>query len=447
MSESTSLSRRNAALQIEHIPPASLTSMPGTARKHPKSQIRSLAKSIQAFGFAAPVLIDGAQRIIAGHARIEAAKQLGMDTVPVIRIEHLNDAQIKAFALADNRLAELSRWDERALGAVLLDLSGLELNFDIEATGFAMPEIELLIEGLSGDPEEDTPPIAVGVGRPIAGAGDLWQLGPHRLLCGNALSEADYATLMGPDSAGLVVTDPPFNLPIAGHVSGLGQFQHREFPMAVGEMDAAGFTAFLEGAMRLAYHHAAPGSVHYWAMDWRHVVEIGHAGEAVYDRFVNVCVWSKNQPGMGSFYRSQHELFFVFVKGGATPRNNIQLGRFGRSRSNVWTYPGAASLARTAEEGNPLAAHPTVKPLALINDILRDASARGDIILDPFAGSGTSVIAAEKLGRRARAMELDPAYCDTILRRWRKWSGEDPVRQHDGASFTALEAEAEGGAA
>jgi DNA modification methylase len=428
MSLSVKPARRNAPLQIENLSPGNLQPMPGTPRKHPKSQIRSLIKSIEAFGFNVPVLIDGTQRIIAGHARVEAAKKIGMDNIPAIRVEHLSEAQVKAFLIADNRLAELSTWDEQALGAILLDLN------------------ELRIEGLTESGDDEKPPVLATDEVAITGAGDVWQLGKHMLMCGSSLSGTDYEALMGQDQAALVVTDPPYNVPISGHVSGLGQFQHREFAMGVGEMDQTTFTAFLETAMRLAYRHAAPGSVHYWAMDWRHVVEIGSAGQKVYDRFMNMCVWQKNQPGMGSFYRSQHELFFVFSKGGAPSRNNVQLGRFGRSRSNVWNYPSAASLARTAEEGNPLAMHPTVKPLALISDILLDASVRGDVILDPFAGSGTSLIAAEKLGRCARVMELDPLYCDTILRRWRKWSGEDPIRQRDGTSFTVLETEAKANA-
>ena len=446
MSPSIRPPRRNE-LQIEYVQPASLHPMPGAPRKHPKSQITSLVKSIKAFGFNVPLLIDGTQRIITGHARLEAAKKVGMDSVPAIRVEHLSEAQVRAFLVADNRLAELSTWDERALGEILLDLSVLDLNFDLEATGFAAAEIELRIEGLVQCSDDDLPQVTATNEPSVTSAGDVWQLGKHVLMCGNSLSGTDYEALMSQEQAALVVTDPHYNVPIGGHVSGLGQFQHREFAMAVGEMDSAAFTAFLEGAMRLAYRHADAGSVHFWAMDWRHVVEIGSAGQAVYDRFMNMCVWQKNQPGMGSFYRSQHELYFVFSKGGAPSRNNVQLGRFGRSRSNVWTYPSAASLARTAEEGNPLAMHPTVKPLALISDILLDASVSGDVILDPFAGSGTSLIAAEKLGRRARVMELDPLHCDTILRRWRKWSGEDPIRRRDGASFTALEVQARGDAA
>ena len=302
----------------------------------------------------------------------------------------------------------------------------------------------LVFEGL-GEPVEEQEEIPVMSGPSVTLPGDLWMLGKHRLLCGNALEKADWTTVMGGDQAALVVTDPPYNVPIHGHVSGLGQHRHREFAMAVGEMDEAAFTDFLQIAMKHAHDWSTPGSVHFWAMDWRHVVEMGSAGKAVYERYLNMAVWVKNQPGMGSFLRSQHELFFIFAKGGAPSRNNVQLGRFGRSRSNVWNYRGAASMARTSEEGNPLAMHPTVKPLALICDILLDASARGDIIVDPFAGSGTSLIAAEKLGRQGRGMELDPLYCDTIIRRWQKWTGETAVRASDGLSFAAIESEAEGG--
>jgi hypothetical protein len=278
MSQSIKPPPRTATLQIEYLPPGNLTPMPGAPRKHPASQIRSLRKSIEAFGFIAPILLDADGRIIAGHARVDAAKKLGLDTVPVVRVEHLNEAQIKAFLVADNRLAELSSWDEQALGAILLDLSSLDLDFDLEATGFAMAEIELRIEGLQESVDEEAPPVVVVTDQPITRTGDVWRLGQHVLMCGNALSEADYPALMGPDQAALVVTDPPYNVPITGHVSGLGQFQHREFAMGVGEMDQAGFTAFLESAMRLAYRHSAAGSVHLWAMNWRHVVEIGQAG-------------------------------------------------------------------------------------------------------------------------------------------------------------------------
>ncbi len=430
---------RNTRLKSEYFIATALKPMPGAPRRHPKSQIRALTKSIAAFGQVLPILVDEQNRIISGHAQLEAATRLGLTEVLGIRVEYLTEPQTKALMIALNRLSDISKWDDQALGAVLVELNDLDLDFDIEATGFAMAEIELKIEGLEA-PEDETEPLLVACGPPVTQPDDLWQLGTHRLLCGNVLAAPSWERLMGNDLAALVVTDPPYNVRIDGHVSGLGKHRHREFAMATGEMDAREFLGFLQTAMTFAHRWSAPGSVHYWAMDWRHVVEIGGAGREVYERFLNLCVWSKNQPGMGSFYRSQHELFFVFGKGGAPTRNNVQLGRFGRSRSNIWNYPGAASLARTAEEGNPLALHPTVKPLALICDILLDASVKGDIIADPFCGSGTTIIAAEKLGRHARALELDPLYCDTSIRRWQHWSGGNAIRVADGLSFNALEA-------
>ena len=436
--------RRNALLHTEYLATTALTPMPGAPRAHPKSQIRALTKSIEAFGQVLPILIDADNRIISGHALWEVTKKLGLPEVMAIRVSHLSESQVKALMVALNRIGDLSKWDEAALRTILLDLSAIDLDFDIEATGFAEIEIELMIQDLDVAGGGGEAPVLVGDGPAIIQPGDLWQLGGHRLLCGNALVEASWATLLGDDLAVLVVTDPPYNVPIDGHVSGLGKHQHREFSMAAGEMSEAEFTTFLQTAMTHAHKWSQPGSVHYWAMDWRHVGEIVSAGKAVYERFLNMAVWAKNQPGMGSFYRSQHELFFIFAKGGAPSKNNVQLGKFGRSRSNVWNYPSAASMARTAEEGNPLAMHPTVKPLALIADILLDASGRGDVVVDPFAGSGTTLIAAEKFGRVARCMEMDSAYCDTIVRRWQRWTGEVAVRVADGATFPALEAEAEG---
>lgn len=432
---------RNAQLKIEYIATDRFKPMPGTPRQHPKSQIRALTKSFESFGQVLPILIDYECRIISGHAQWEVAKCIGMAELMAIRIEHLNEPQIKALMVALNRLGDLSRWDEQALNSILLDLHGLDLDFDIEATGFAEIEIELRIEGPGESEHTDEEPIIVGEGPTITRDGDFWQMGKHRLACGNALEATTWDQLMGEERAMIIVTDPPYNVPIDGHVSGHGQHKHRDFAMAVGEMTASDFTAFLQSAMIQAHQWSTPGSVHYWCMDWRHVVEIGSAGSAVYERFVNIAVWAKNQPGMGSFYRSQHELVFVYAKGGASSRNNVQLGRFGRSRSNVWTYPAASSLTRTAEEGNPLAMHPTVKPLALICDILLDASVRGDIVADPFGGSGTTLVAAEKLGRAARIIEVDAAYCDTIVRRWQRWTGESAIRVGDGRTFTSLAAE------
>lgn len=445
--------RRNASLHTEYLATTSLIPMPGAPRQHPKSQIRSLTKSFEAFGQVLPILIDGESRIISGHAQWDVAKRLGMSEVMVIRVEHLNEPQTKALMVALNRLGDLSKWDEQALSTILLDLHEIELGFDIEATGFAEIEIELRIEGLDDVTEAEGEVVLVGDGPTVTQPGDLWQLGDHRLLCADALKEESWQQLMGEDRAALVVTDPPFNISIDGNVTGLGKFRHREFAMATGELSPAEFTAFLQTAMAHAHHWSAPGSVHTWAMDWRHANEITAAGLAVYERYLNMAVWVKDRPGMGSWLRSQHELFFIFGKGGAPINNRVQLGRFGRSRSNVWHYPSAASVARTSDEGNPLSWHPTVKPLALICDILLDSTAKGEIIADPFAGSGTALMAAEKLGRKARCLELDPAYCDTIIRRWQRWSGAEAIRVADGLQFDVLDShlaensDSEGGAA
>jgi DNA modification methylase len=432
---------RNSQLQLEHVDPSTLMPMPGAPRRHRKSDIEALKKSFEAFDQVTPILVDPENRVISGHAQLQAAKKLGLASVMIIRIEHLSPTRVKGLMVALNRIGDLSRFDDEALNAILLELNVPDLDFDIEATGFTQMEIELRLEDPGGVAHAEDAPVLVAAGPAITRPGEVWELGRHRLLCGNCLDEPGWAALMGEDRAALVATDPPFNVPIDGHVSGNGKHTHREFAMAAGEMSREEFTAFLRASMQQAHRWSAPGSVHYWAMDWRHVVEIGSAGTAVYERYLNMAVWAKNQPGMGSFYRSQHELFFIVARCGAPSRNNVQLGRFGRSRSNVWSYPSAASLARTAEEGNPLAMHPTVKPLALICDILLDASVRGDIVADPFAGSGTTLIAAEKLGRSARCIEFDPAYCDTIIRRWQHRTGETAVRVADGMTFTALESE------
>ncbi|MFL6720452.1 MAG: site-specific DNA-methyltransferase [Sphingomonas sp.] len=428
-------------MRAEHLDPATLVPRSDAPRHHPKSQLRALTKSLQAFGQVVPILIDAENRIISGLALWQVANNLGLSEVVVMRIEYLAEEQVKALMIALNRLGDLSTWDDHALNAILLDLHELNLDFDIEATGFTEIEIELRVQDLDFT-EPDEAPLIVGDGRTIVSAGELWNLGDHLLYCGDALVEATWQALMGSELAAAVVTDPPFNVEIDGHVTGSGKHRHREFAMAVGELSQAEFTDFLKKAMANAHRWSAPGSVHHWAMDWRHVVEIGTAGQATYERFLNMAVWTKNRPGMGSYLRSQHELFFIFGKGGAPARNNVQLGRFGRSRSNIWCYPGAASLAKTAEEGNPLSFHPTVKPLALIADVLLDCTVKGDIVADPFAGSGTTLIACEKLGRRARVIELDTAYCDLIIRRWQHWSGELAVRLVDGVPFVTLEEEA-----
>ena len=420
---------------------------PANPRLHSKKQIRQIANSIEVFGFIVPILIDRDGKVIAGHGRLLACRELGITDAPTLCLDHLTPAQARAFMIADNRLTEIATWDDRLLAQQLKDLSLLGLDFSLEVIGFEMGEIDLRIASLEDMPEQaDDPADAVpelSLGPPVSKLGDLWVLGHHRISCGNALDPDAFAALMGEERAAMVFTDPPYNVPIDGHASGLGAIHHRPFPMASGEMDEAEFAAFLGQSCRNLAAFSADGSLHYVCMDWRHLGELLAAGREAYGELKNLCVWVKDNAGMGSFYRSQHELVLVFKQRRGSHRNNVQLGQFGRNRSNVWRYPGVNSFARCSEEGNPLALHPTVKPAAMVEDAILDCSARGDIVLDAFLGSGTTVIAAERIGRRCYGLDLDSAYVDTTIRRWQALTGESAHHAVSGRSFDDLAGEAE----
>jgi DNA modification methylase len=429
-------------LRIEHVAIERLKLDPRNPRVHSERQIKQIAGSIKTFGFNVPVLADQDGNLLAGHGRVYAARRLGLRDIPVIRLEHLTPEQARAFSIADNRLSETSSWDDRLLAEVFRDLASVELSFDLEATGFTMGEIDLRIEGLSlstvGNPDPaDEPPAALDQ-PPVSRAGDLWQLGRHRLLCGNALDQAAYERLMQGIAAELVFTDPPYNVPIEGHVSGKGRVRHREFLMASGQMTPAQFTRFLTTALELAVRHSAPGSLHYVCMDWRHQHELLSAALGIYAEVKNLCIWVKDNAGMGSLYRSQHELIYVFKNGRAPHRNNVELGQHGRNRTNVWNYPSLNNFGRKGEEGNLAALHPTVKPVALIADAILDCSARGDLVLDPFLGSGSTLLAAERVGRICRGMELDPLYVDAAIRRWQHFTGDSAIQATTGNRFDNL---------
>ena len=420
---------------------------PANPRRHSKKQVRQIANSIETFGFNVPVLIDRDNNVIAGHGRLLACRELGWTEVPTLCLDHLTSAQARAFMIADNRLTEIAAWDDRLLAQQLKDLSLLGLDFNLEVIGFEMGEIDFRIASLEDVPDRaDDPADAVPevpAGPALSKIGDLWLLGRHRVLCGNALDAATFAVLMGEERAAMVFCDAPYNVAIDGHAGGLGAIHHRPFPMASGEMDRTEFTTFLGEAFRNLAAFSGDGSLHYLCMDWRHVEELLAAGRDAYGELKNLCVWVKDNCGMGSLYRSQHELVFVFKQGRGSHRNNVQLGQFGRNRSNVWHYPGANSFARCGEEGNLLALHPTVKPVAMVADAILDCSARGDIVLDSFLGSGTTVIAAERTGRRCYGLELDPAYIDTIVRRWQTLAGGSARHAASGRSFDDLSREAE----
>jgi len=410
------------------------------ARTHSRRQIKKIAASIERFGFVNPVLIDENNQIIAGHGRVAAAKLLGWPEVPTLRVEHLDETEKRAYILADNRLAEEAGWDREMLA---IELQGLiDLDFSIELTGFDITEVDLLLDGEAEakapdrNIEDEIPPVPAP-GTAITRPGDLWQLGQHRLFCGDATTATSYARLLGGAKAALIFTDPPYNVTIGGHVSGLGKVRHREFAMASGEMTSDEFRSFLKSVFGHMAAHSADGSIHFICMDWRHLGETLAAGTSIYAELKNLCVWVKSNGGMGTFYRSRHELVLAFKNGTAAHINNFELGQTGRYRTNVWQYAGVNSFGR--ERDMALAMHPTVKPVALVSDAIRDCSKRKQIVLDPFAGSGTTVIAAEKTGRRAYALELDPIYCDTIIRRWQAFTGKRALHADTGRSFEEME--------
>jgi len=427
--------------KLTYRPVADLKPSHRNPRKHDRAQIGAIANSITAFGFNAPILIDRHGRIIAGHGRFEAAKLLGMTHVPVICLDELSEPQIQAYMIADNRLTDLSVWDEEILAVHLKDLSDLALEFDIQATGFELPEIDLRIESLNPVPETDSADtFEIADGPAVSRAGDLWQLGEHRLLCGSALDAVSYSALMGGQLAAVTFTDAPYNVKIHGNVSGKGTVKHREFPMASGEMAEDEFTRFLATSLGYAGANTVRGGVCYAFMDWRHMGEMLAAGRASGFDLLNLCVWVKTNGGMGSFYRSKHELVFVFRNGDSPHKNNVQLGRFGRNRTNVWNYAGANIRSRKGRE-DPLALHPTVKPIMLVADAIRDSTSRGDIVLDPFMGSGTTILAAERTGRRGYGIELDPLYVDTAIARWERATGSEAIHAESGRTFEEIAVE------
>lgn len=429
-------------LSVTRRPIAELKPSPRNARTHGEKQIHKLMRSFGRFGFVSPILIDEDGEVIAGHGRLEAARRLGMTVVPTICISHMSDADKRAYRIADNRLAELAGWDDDLLKIEFEELAVLDLDLP-EITGFETAEIDLIIDGPApakvpkADPADALPEAEEGPA--VTRLGDLWFLGDHRIVCGDAREPAVYDRLLGGAKVRMVFTDPPFNVKIDGHVGGLGKVRHREFAMASGEMSRAEFVTFLTAVFERMAAAAVDGSIHYTCIDWVHIHEMLEAGHAVFDALKNIVCWSKTNGGMGSFYRSQHELIPVWKKGKAPHVNTIELGAHGRYRTNVWTYAGANTFRRGRMED--LASHPTVKPCALVADAIKDCSKAGELVLDPFGGSGTTLIAAEKTRRHARLIELDPTYVDLTIRRWEKLTKREAVHAETGKAFAETAAE------
>ena len=318
---------------------------------------------------------DGATGvIIAGHGRHAAAKLLELREVPTIKVQGLSEAKRRALALADNRIAESAGWDREMLAAELPELAELLVieGLDVSITGFPPVEIDQLtadFEDDSSDPDDVADPAwvtAAAVSRP----GDLWQLGRHRLLCGDARKADDLARVMGDARAAMAFLDPPFNRRVCD-IIGRGRVKHAEFAMASGELDREDFVSFLRITLAEAAAVSRDGAVHFVAMDWRHIGDLIEAGQIVYGEMLNLIAWVKTNAGQGSFYRSRHELIGVFKVGAEPHLNNVELGRHGRSRSNVWHYAGVNTFR--AGRLDELKSHPTVKPVALVADAMREA--------------------------------------------------------------------------
>ncbi|MBX3521584.1 MAG: ParB N-terminal domain-containing protein [Xanthobacteraceae bacterium] len=417
-----------------------LKANPSNPNVHSRQQIKKLVRQIQKHGFIGAVVVDENFVILAGHGRWEAAKAAGLKTVPVVQVTHLSEAQKQAFMLADNRIARDATWDRAKLFEIIQELSGQDIDLDL--TGFDAVEIDkIVVEGVeaAGNDQDSEPPVPPAqTGKPpVTALGDAWKLGEHGLLCGDALKRADFLRLLAKERAAIVFTDPPYNVKIDGHVSGLGRVKHREFAQASGEMSEAEFTGFLAVSFKLLAEFSQAGSIHYVCMDWRHSPELLSAAKGVYSEYKNLCVWVKPNGGMGTFYRSRHELVHVFKNGTAPHTNNFELGQSGRYRTNVWEYRGVNSHGNNRME--ELEMHPTVKPVLMIADAIKDCSKPGEIILDPFGGSGSTLMAAERTGRKARLIEIDPLYCDVIIRRWQAYTGKAAVNLDTGLTFEQTE--------
>lgn len=411
------------------------------ARTHSAAQISQIARSISTFGFVAPILIDERGRVLVGLGRLAAAKQLGMAQAPVIILEHLTPAEKRLYVLTDNKVAQNAGWDLEILGLEFADLQALELEIDLEITGFELPAIEAAIHGHHNTEEgdDDLPPLP---DTPISRLGDFWNLGQHRIGNANSLERASYERLMvGTALARLAIHDFPYNVPTQGHItSGKG---HADFCMAAGEMSREEFGAFLLSAVSTTLPFLTPGGLVIGWMDWRSVDLVLQAGREAGTDLLNILVWDKGaHAGQGNFWRSNHELAPVLKKPGGAHLNNIELGRHGRNRGNVLRYEGVNGFG--AQKAREREMHPTCKSVAMTRDLIVDCTRRGDAVIDGFSGSGTTLVAAERTGRIARVLELSPRYVDTAIQRWEALTGRLAVHAETGRTLSQTQADRAG---
>ena len=418
VSRSKKSNRLAAVCSWEELAVGELKPAAQRTRSHAVHKRRIVEASIIEYGILDPITVNSHNIIVDGHLRYEIALKLELRTVPVIRIDHMNDAELRAYALAANKLPATANYDVEALRLEFEAIEAAMPTLDFTLTGFTIGEVDRIKGNHAANLYDDLDETdeAIPKTSPKAQRGDLYALGDHRLICGDTLDSDTLSRLMDGDEARCGFTDPPYNVRINGHVSGSGV--HSEFAMASGEMSHDQFVAFLQTSLGNLASHLCDGAIAYVCMDHAHIGELIAAGAQAFDERLNICVWDKGQGGMGALYRSQHELVAVFKKGSAPHLNNVALGKNGRNRSNVWSFPGMGGFGKSRKKALDL--HPTVKPVALVAEALLDVTAPGDIVLDPFAGSGSTLIAAQALGRRARLVEYDPVYVDRIIARWER---------------------------
>ncbi|MFN4042261.1 MAG: site-specific DNA-methyltransferase [Brevundimonas sp.] len=419
-------------LAVEYVKLSDLRLDPNNPRTHSKKQVAQIAASMREFGMVNPVLVTEHLEVIAGHGRVLAVGVLEHEFVPVIRLYGLSTAQKKQLRIADNKIALNASWDTTLLRQEILELQALEIEIDFTVMGFEPAEIDLMLASKGEDTAEDDH-LPEAPATPRAQTGDIWQLGKHRIGCGDSRDEAFVRRVVGDDAViDAVFVDPPYNVSIQSHAN--VRSDHKEFAMASGEMTDSTFIRFLEVTLGVCAAVSRDGAVHFVCMDWRHMEHLLRAGEVVYDELINLCVWNKSNAGMGSPYRSKHELVFVYRAGSAQHQNNIELGKHGRNRTNVWDY---SSVNVGGSRGAELKWHPTVKPAAMVAAAIQDVTRRGDLVLDTFLGSGTTLIAAERTGRVCRGVEIDPAYVDIAIERWEAITGKTAERVDSAGGYDA----------
>jgi len=426
---------------IEHVAIAHLKTPPKPLRSCSHIQVKELAAIIREVGFVVPVVVDEDNRVWAGIVRLKAAAKLGMTKVPVVRLTDLSEAQKRAFRLADNKLAEKGKWNRKHLAIELPELAPLLVaeGLDISITGFSAVEIDQITVDLEDNSSDPTDEFDADLLRqaPVSRLGDVYRLGDHILCCGDARDESLIRRLVGNRLASMAFLDPPFNISVRD-VMGRGRVKHDDFAMASGEMTNEEYRDFLRQALSAAAAASLGSAVHYVCSDWRQIGAVMRVGRRVYAKQLNLAVWVKTNAGQGSFYRSQHELIAIFRVGDDPHLNNIELGRHGRHRSNVWHYAGANTFR--AGRLSDLQAHPTPKPTAMIVDAIKDCTRRDDTVLDTFCGGGSTLLAAERTGRRAVCVEIEPKFVDVAIKRWQDFTGQDAVHVGEDCTFLELKA-------